>query len=633
MLRNFIPVKLTRFAVLMLLVFLLAQSGAARAQGDDLQLFSSIIEDARNMGGWSDCRDTGNSLLGPLVPGSSTECISSSIPVSWDGMSTTDGFMCSAPGIDTLPDTIDKKVSIFIHRYSSPEEGQAFIQNCNPDYKCESFSFHDYPTKVNSGMGQYRAMNWVVGDIGFTVNVYYSCDISTLPGLDPLPEAEIVYNAAVNQGVGVSRPPDPGPDPNPNPGPNPDPNPNPNPEPSPIDPEVISILQSILGTPVIPITGAVAGGLVAWVISMLGGGRPVLPPAPRPPTGGVRPGQVGPDGKILSPTGQGWVSKSMYDYQQKWLQKGWRWNSQTGKFEGQHGAVNENGQVQDDELGWVDQKTFQDNEQMRSQGYVYNRSMGWQTPEDSNRYESDRDGRRQRERESSADKNAKIQKAVQDASQKRQEERRQQEAVARRPEVEADMAMYQRRAQQYVDRYKLLANATYIAEKAEFAADVGIAVCARLTGPVGKGIEKAYEVVKEAARAGAEEYSNGGSRSDMVVAAGESVDGPEDKIKEMVQEKIEGKAVEGVNKVTSYVPKPVRDIAVKTTNRVTRGVKNWFLNKLGAKYYKPLSRVAEEVGNKLVDDAKEEAWKYVENSAEGYLENPFGVDPALPSGN
>ena len=218
------------------------------------------------------------------------------------------------------------------------------------------------------------------------------------------------------------------PDPGPNPGPNP--NPNPNPEPSPIDPEILSILQSILGTPVIPITGAVAGGLVAWVISMLSGGRTVLPTAPRPPTGGVRPGQVGPDGKVWSP-GQGWVTKSTYDYQQKWIQKGWRLNSQTGKLEVQPGAINERGKVwyklphamdEGDSHNWVDKAKVEECERNLAEGNVWDRNVGWKAPEDLKRRYSDQDAIHRRSIIDNAAKNAQIQKDVQDASQKRQEE-------------------------------------------------------------------------------------------------------------------------------------------------------------------------------------------------------------------
>lgn len=430
---------------------------------------------------------------------------------------------------------------------------------------------------------------------------------------------EFLYQTALNYGLGIELSPNPEPpDLNPNPEPNPNPDPNPDPGPIEIDSETLRILQSILGTPIIPITGAVAGGLIAWVLSMLGGGRPVLPTPPRPPTGGVRPGQAGPDGKILSPTGQGWVSKSIYDYQQKWLQKGWRWNSQTGKFEGQHGAVNENGQVQDDELGWVDQKTFQDNEQMRSQGYVYDRSMGWQTPEDSNRFKSDWDGMRQRERERSADKNAQIQSELKESQAQRDQafQQKMQKIDAQRAgEIKANMEMYQKRAQKYVNWDKNLEYATYVAQTIETAADVGIAVCARLTGPAGKAIAAAYETAKEVAVTADDVLA-----SDDVV--GKAKELGDDKIKDEYKDKIKEKIEE---KVTPYIPKFVNRIA----NQIKRPIKKFILRRTG----KTGLIIYQEAEKKLLEYGKEQVEEFVEGQVETAVEEiKNNIDPNLLTG-
>lgn len=351
---------------------------------------------------------------------------------------------------------------------------------------------------------------------------------------------------------------------------------------------------------------------------MLGGGRPVLPTPPRPPTGGVRPGQAGPDGKILSPTGQGWVSKSIYDYQQKWLQKGWRWNSQTGKFEGQHGAVNENGQVQDDELGWVDQKTFQDNEQMRSQGYVYDRSMGWQTPEDSNRFKSDWDGMRQRERERSADKNAQIQSELKESQAQRDQafQQKMQKIDAQRAgEIKANMEMYQKRAQKYVNWDKNLEYATYVAQTIETAADVGIAVCARLTGPAGKAIAAAYETAKEVAVTADDVLA-----SDDVV--GKAKELGDDKIKDEYKDKIKEKIEE---KVTPYIPKFVNRIA----NQIKRPIKKFILRRTG----KTGLIIYQEAEKKLLEYGKEQVEEFVEGQVETAVEEiKNNIDPNLLTG-
>ena len=513
--------------------------------------------------------------------------------------------------------------------YDSSAQGQEFIKACQTlqeesgeeniaciESRIEVYEPFTYESYRDTCVGSYRYV-FVLSD-GTTTEVY---DIHTGHDLD---DAEFMCQELYGTQIidtpipEFPNPPNPGPYIDPNPEPYPYPDPDPVPGPIAIDQETLRILQSILSTPALPITGAIAGGLVAWVLSMLGGGRTVLPTTPRPPTGGLPPGQVGPDGKILSPTGQGWVSKSMYDYQQKWLQKGWRWNSQTGKFEGQHGAVNEKGLVQDDELGWVDQKTFNDNEQMRAQGYVYDRSMGWQTPEDSNRFKSDWDGMRQRERERSADKNAQIQSELKESQAQRDQAFQQQMQkldAGRIAEIKANIEMYQKRAQKYVNWDKNLEYATYVAQTVETAADVGVAVCARLTGPAGKAIAAAYETAKEVATTADDVIA-----SDDVVGKAEELG--DDKIKDEYKDKIKEKIEE---KVTPYIPKFVNRIA----NQIKRPIKKFILRKTG----KTGLIIYQEAEKKLLEYGKEQVEEFVEGQVETAVEEiKNNIDPNLLTG-
>jgi hypothetical protein len=281
----------------------------------------------------------------------------------------------------------------------------------------------------------------------------------------------------------------------------------------------------------------------------------------------------------------------MYDYQKNWSEKGWRWNAQTGRFEGQHGAVNEKGQVIDDELGWVDQKTFQQNEQMRREGMVYDRNFGWQTPEELNLKESEREGIRQRGREFSAEKNAQIQRELKEAQAQRDREFQKTENARRADEIAADMEMYQKRAQRYIDRDKQLENYAYIAEKVEAAADAAIAVCARLTGPAGKSIAAAYETVKEVAGAADEIITS----EDKIGKAEELM---EDKIKEEKEEKLKEKVEE---KVTSYIPASVN----RWMKKITKPIKKTILRRFGKTGLILYQEVEKKVGEMAKDKAEE----------------------------
>lgn len=618
MLSNFIPGKLTRFTTLMLFVFLLAMSSFGKVNvlaqaGDtsDEELARTLVLETARARGW--LFDPENLYINELVP----LCSIGNALYDVAGGGTLD-----FASVIIFPTAADAEA--YATRLLAGEVTCGYDEQQTPwwDTNPASITFHGIQAvQVISvvpsdevGVEGYRRdfLGWPMK------NFFIACwEGGAINGNPRTGCVEYMYQLALQHGLGENVSPDPNPV-EPDPYIDPNSNPNPNPEPSPIDPEVIRILQSILGTPVIPITGAVAGGLAAWVISMLGGSRPVLPTPSRPPTGGLRPGQMGPDGRIWSPTGQGWVSKSMYDYQQKWLQKGWRWNSQTGKFEGQHGAVNENSQVQDDELGWVDQKTFNDNEQKRSQGYVYDRSLGWQKPEDLNRIENERDGIRQRERERSADKNAQIQSELKESQAQRDQAFQQQMQkldAERIAEIKANIEMYQKRAQKYVDWDKQLEYATYVAQTVETAADVGVAVCARLTGPAGKAIAAAYEIAKEVATTADDVIA-----SDDVVGKAEELG--DDKIKDEYKDKIKEKIEE---KVTPYIPKFVNRI----TNQIKRPIKKFILRHTG----KPGLIIYQEAEKKLLEYGKEKVEEFVEGQVETAVEEiKNNIDPNLFTG-
>ncbi len=621
MLVKFFPGKLACFAALMLLVFLLAMPSFGKVNvvaqagdtSDEELARTLVLETARGMGlfdpenpeintliGEYGC-STGNAIYDVGGGGIFTRAFAIVFPTAADAEAYATRLLagevtCGHGDEQKSPWWRTNSVPITFH-------GIQAVQSNDIDDGVEGYrrDFLGWPMK-----------NFFIGcwEMGINGNRQTGC-------------AEYMYNVALQHGLGENVLPDPNPI---EPDPYIDPNPNPDPAPSPIDPQVISILQSILSTPALPITGAIAGGLVAWVISMLGGSRTVLPTPPRPPTGGVRPGQVGPDGKIWSP-GQGWVSKSTYDYQQKWLQKGWRLNPQTNKLEVQPGAVNDSGQVwyklphemdEGDSHYWVDKAKVQECERNLADGMVWDRNLGWQATEDLNRFESEREGIRQRGREFSAEKNAQIQRELKEAQAQRdrafQEKMRKIDAQ-RAGEIKANMEMYQKRAQQYMDWDKQLENAAYIAQTVETVADVGVAVCARLTGPAGKAIAAAYETAKEAATTADDVIA-----SDDVVGKAEELG--DDKIKDEYKEKIKEKIEE---KVTPYIPKFVNRIA----NQIKRPIKKFILRKTG----KTGLIIYQEAEKKFLDYAKEKGEEFVEGQIETAVEEiKNNIDPNLLTG-
>lgn len=473
MLTKFFPGKLARFAVLMLLVFLLAQSGVARAQEEtpDVQVAREILFEAARQ-------------MGYIYEGE--------VDVFGDQSHYYMGL------------SVENGPALFVDIFPTEAAARQFIDDILLR-QGTAMTFHDHPGLI-SATGPYEdghylySLTWAMQNFGF------HCQATDG---NPPACAEVLYAVASQRlGQETSVEPDPYIDPNPNP--------NPDPAPSPIDPQVISILQSILSTPALPITGAIAGGLVAWVISMLGGGRTVLPIPPRPPTGGFRPGQVGPDGKIWSP-GQGWVSKSTYDYQQKWLQKGWRLNPQTNKLEVQPGAVNDSGQVwyklpydEGNSHYWVDKAKVQEYERNMAEGLVYDHGLsGWIKPNDLadfNRSKQDfydnvsspearqRDHERLMNQEVAPD--AQYQKIANDIKQMEDELNK-----WRSDSIKGDMESEQRKSQRQSERAETMDRWSNRAGMVETGADVFISVAATLTGPVGKSIEEGYNTIKRTALA------------------------------------------------------------------------------------------------------------------------------------
>ncbi len=384
-------------------------------------------------------------------------------------------------------------------RYSSANEATNAAKKPLLDYfgNFAPIPFHAYTIYHGHIDRSEDLIQWAMGDV--VVFIWASTDIESYA--DGMPVAEAVYASAVNHGLGLDV--------------NPNPNPNPEPNPSPIDPETIRILQSILGTPILPITGAIAGGLIAWLISMLDGGRTALPLPSRPPTGGLRPGQVGPDGKVWS--SQGWISKSTYDYQQKWLQKGWRLDPKTNKLEVQPGAVNDSGQVwyklpydEGNSHYWVDQAKFQECEKNMAQGLVYDHGLsGWvksSQAADFNRSKQDfydkvsspesRQQDHERLMQQQVSQDPQYQKIADDIQKMEDEFNK-----WRSDSIKGDMDYEQKKMAGAVERMETMDRWGNRAEMAEAGADVFISVAATLTGPVGKSIEEGYNTIKRTALA------------------------------------------------------------------------------------------------------------------------------------
>jgi hypothetical protein len=263
--------------------------------------------------------------------------------------------------------------------------------------------------------------------------------------------------------------------------------------------QVIQELVQAITNPAVPLTGAVAGTLLAALIAALRGAGQV-PIGANTAVRGPKPGAVDAQGRLFSPVSGGWVSPQMYDYQRTWSEKGWRWNSSSGKFEGQHGAINEQGQVMDEDLGWVDQKSFAENQRMRADGNVFDRNLGWRPPEELRDLHTEQDALRQRSRQFSAEQNAQIQQDVRAESQKRLQEY---EDWLKQYEHKEQMLQDADSAQDAFRRQRALDNKLALKElllkAAALPGDAADAVASRLCPPIGEVYQGAYDGVKEAA--------------------------------------------------------------------------------------------------------------------------------------
>ena len=513
MLRKFFPGKLARFAILMLFVFLPAQSGVVRAQNSAGYILEAVAP-------VSVAHDIARPPLqsGVILTAIGQACdenvyLNKSGCVSWifdfdpaggPISGSYDGTLTSIDQLSGETNTVHISGTI-AGDFDGGDGGYVQGQYSGQFVYSQGHDYNSNGEEITQGDGDGSWCGHLSADGTGNGEWMTYCGF----GLPPSEAVwSVTFDAQAFQDALHSNL-EPNPNPNPNPEPNPEPNPNPDPGPIGIDSETLRILQSILSTPGLPITGAVAGGLVAWIISMLGGGRPVLPTAPRPPTGGVRPGQMGPDGKIWSP-GQGWVSKSTYDYQQKWLHKGWRLNPQTNKLEVQPGAVNESGQVwyklphemdEGDSYYWVDKPKVQEVERNLAEGKLWDRNLDWQAPDDLKQIHSDQDAIHRRSIIDNAAKNAQIQKEVQDASQKRLQEYQDwlkqyehKEQVLQNMDAAQDEFRRQRAIDNKLALKELLLNAAALPVNAPDA------IAARMfPSSIGEFYQGAYDSVKETA--------------------------------------------------------------------------------------------------------------------------------------
>ncbi len=264
--------------------------------------------------------------------------------------------------------------------------------------------------------------------------------------------------------------------------------------------EAIDQITNLVASPAVPLAGAIAGTALAALLAALRGAGSVPISANTAVRGGPKPGAVDANGRLYSPVSGGWVSPQMYEYQKTWSEKGWRWNASSGKFEGQHGAINEKGQVMDDELGWVDQDTFAENQRMRAGGNVYDRNLGWRPPEELRDRDIEQNALRQRSRQFSAEQNAQIQQDVRAASQERMQEYQdwlKQYEHKEQVRLDMDAAQDEFRRQRAIDNK--LALKEFLLNAAASPVNAPDAIASRLCPTVGEVYQGAYDGVKEAA--------------------------------------------------------------------------------------------------------------------------------------
>ncbi|MHC1781828.1 MAG: hypothetical protein AB9891_03510 [Anaerolineaceae bacterium] len=154
--------------------------------------------------------------------------------------------------------------------------------------------------------------------------------------------------------------------------------------------DLTNLVNQLVGNPAVPFSGAIAGTLLAWLVSMLRGGTPppvknLTFPTPRRP----KPGDVDSNGRMFSSIpGAGWVSRQMFNYQKGLLEKGWGWDQKTGKFVVKDGTVNEKGLVYlaGNKAGegsrWMTPEEYANHKRMVKNGYVLDQTYGYHTPEE-----------------------------------------------------------------------------------------------------------------------------------------------------------------------------------------------------------------------------------------------------------
>lgn len=202
----------------------------------------------------------------------------------------------------------------------------------------------------------------------------------------------------------------------------------PAPGPSNIPSDLIDLVNQLVGNPAVPISGALAGTLLAWLISMLRGGTP--PPVKNlnfPVPGRPKAGDIDPSGRVFSSIpGAGWVSRQMFNYQKGLLEKGWGWDQKTGKFVVKDGTINEKGlvYVAGNKAGegsrWMSQEEYANHKRMVKNGYVLDQTYGYHTPEELSKLKAGDEHWRQQSHLDDQAQNAKI-KADMDALRAQQE--------------------------------------------------------------------------------------------------------------------------------------------------------------------------------------------------------------------
>jgi hypothetical protein len=184
--------------------------------------------------------------------------------------------------------------------------------------------------------------------------------------------------------------------------------------------ELINLITQMVTSPAVPVAGAAAGVLTAWLISSLRSG-PQTPKTSTTAGKRPRPGDSDASGRVFSSIpGAGWVSRQMYNYQKSLLEKGWGWDPKNGKFVVKDGTINEKGLVylEGNKAGegsrWMTPEEYANHKRMVKNGYVLDQNYGYHTPEELRKLKAGDEHWRQQSRLDDQARNAKI-KADMDA--------------------------------------------------------------------------------------------------------------------------------------------------------------------------------------------------------------------------